>query len=283
MYINLTERIINMFPDYHLHSFFSSDCDEKIENIISSAQKKGLTSICITDHYDMDFPPLPDNPDMTFDLDTDEYFKYMSDIRTKHIDDFDLRIGVELGVMEETCEKLNNYCAFHKEIDFFIASSHLVDGLDPYYPEYFEGKSDLQAYYRYFETILYNVKNFKGYNVYGHLDYILRYGKNKADNFNILDYKNLFEEIFKQIIYDGKGIEINTGSLYRGLNFAHPHIDILKIYKALGGEIITIGSDAHDASHIGYGFDVAKELLLDNGFKYYCTFKHQKETYNVID
>ena len=272
-----------MFPDYHLHSFFSSDCDEKIENIISSAKNKGLKSICITDHYDMDFPPLPDNPDMTFDLDTDEYFNYMSDIRTKHMDDFDLRIGVELGVMEETCEKLNNYCSVHKEIDFFIASSHLVDGLDPYYPEYFEGKSDLQAYYRYFETILYNVKHFKGYNVYGHLDYILRYGKNKANNFYISDYKNLFEEIFKQIIYDGKGIEINTGSLYRGLDFAHPHIDILKMYKHLGGEIITIGSDAHDASHVGYGFDIAKNLLLDNGFKYYCTFKHQKETYNVID
>lgn len=271
-----------MFPDYHLHSFFSSDCDAKIDDIITNAKENGLSSICITDHYDMDFPVLPQEPNMTFDLDATKYYDFMSGVRDKYRDNFDFRIGVELGVMEETCDKLNIYTNNHPEFDFFIASSHLVDGLDPYYPEYFEGKTDVQAYYRYFETILYNVKHFKGYNVYGHMDYILRYGKNKADNFNIKDYSDLFEEIFKTIVYDGKGIEINTGSLYRGLDFPHPHKDILKMYKAAGGEIITVGSDAHKPQYIGYGFDVAKDLLIANGFKYYCTFKNQKPEFQKI-
>jgi histidinol-phosphatase (PHP family) len=135
---------------------------------------------------------------------------------------------------------------------------------------------------RYFETILYNVKHFKSYNVYGHLDYILRYGRTKAEHFRISDYRDLFKEIFKTIVYDGKGIEINTAGLYHGLDFPHPHTDILRLYKEAGGEIITIGSDAHKVNFVGYGFDKAKETLQNHGFKYYCTFKNMKPEFIAI-
>jgi len=271
-----------MFPDYHLHSAFSSDSDADIYKIIESAKSKGLSSICITDHYDMDFPVFPDEPELTFDLDTDRYYSYMSKIKEEISDSFDLRIGVELGVMPEITEKLTNYVHSHPELDFIIASSHLVDGYDPYRPEYFIGKTDKEAYYRYFESILESIKSFTDFNVYGHLDYILRYGKSKANNFNILDYYDLFTEIFSILVSNGKGIEINTGSLYRGLDFPHPHTDILKMYKDAGGEIITVGSDAHTPEYVGYGFDIAKELLLAHGFKYYCTFEKQKPVFHNL-
>lgn len=271
-----------IFPDYHLHTEFSSDSNADIHEIIISARKKGMSSICITDHYDMDFPVRPEEPDMTFDLNTDEYYRLLSEIHCQYAPDFDLRIGVELGIMDSTVHKLDDYYNSHKELDFIIASSHVIDGLDPYYPEYFEGKTDVEAYRHYFESILYNVKNYKGYNVYGHLDYIMRYGKNKADNFKISDYSDLFQEIFKIIIADGKGIEINTGSLYKHMNFPHPHGDILRLYKEAGGEIITVGSDAHKPEFVGYGFDVAKDILLSHGFKYYCTFKKQVPTFIKI-
>lgn len=268
-----------IFPDYHLHSSFSTDSNADIRDIIKSAQEKGLTSICITDHYDMDFPTDPDEPDMTFYLDTDKYYEYMRGIRSEVKSFFDLRIGVELGIMPETISKLHDYVISHKELDFVIASTHLVDGYDPYRPEYFVGKSEYESYSRYFESILENIKIFKDFNVYGHLDYIMRYGKDKAQNFNISDYYDIFKEIFKILVHNGKGIEINTGSLYRGLDFPHPHIDILKIYKETGGEIITVGSDAHKPEHIGYGFEIAKDILKSLDFKYYCTFKNQNASY----
>lgn len=271
-----------VFPDYHLHTSFSSDSEADIHEIIDCAKAKGICSICITDHYDMDFPIFPDEPDMTFDLDTDAYYHYMSDIKKQLVPDFDLRIGVELGIMPETAKKLHDYVISHPELDFIIASSHLVDGYDPYRPEYFEGKTDIQAYYRYFDSILECIRSFLDFNVYGHLDYILRYGKHKAEHFNILDYHDLLREIFRILTENGKGIEINTGSLYRGLDFPHPHPDILRMYKDAGGEIITVGSDAHDPKYVGYGFELAKELLLKNGFKYYCTFKEQKPEFHKI-
>lgn len=271
-----------IFPDYHLHSEFSSDCNTSIQHIITSAKEKGITSICITDHYDMDFPVLPEAPDMRFDLDDKTYYDTLSKLRDTLLPNFDLRIGIELGVTKENIQKLISYTAERPEYDFFIASSHLVDNMDPYYPTYFEGQTEKQAYMRYFETILYNVTHFKGYNVYGHLDYILRYGPTKACNFKITDYYDIFKEIFKIIVYDGKGIEINTGSLYKDMTFPHPHKDILKMYKDAGGEIITVGSDAHYPQHIGYGFDIANKLLKEVGFNYYCTFSKQKPDFVPI-
>ena len=275
-----------IFPDYHLHSDFSSDGKSTMLNNIECAKANGLSSICITDHYDIDFPTLPDAPDIDFQLDTLAYFDYMNNLKCEISDSFDLRIGIELGLMPDSLDKNQKFVNDNSNLDFVIASTHVVDKLDPYYPAYFEDKTEQYAYQRYFEDILYNVSNYSQYDVYGHLDYILRYGPNKADNFesyfNSIDFKNLIEEILKEIISHNKGIEINTGSLYRGLSFPHPHKLILSLYKELGGEILTIGSDSHDGTHIGYGFDIARDLLLHTGFKYYSTFRNREYTFNTI-
>lgn len=271
-----------MFPDYHLHSEFSSDSEAKLYDIINAAKAKGMSSICITDHYDMDFPDLPEAPGMDFDLDVDHYYTTLTALQKELAPDFDLRIGVELGMMPTTLNKLKNYVKEHSFFDFIIASVHLVDGMDPYYPAYFEGKTEHEAFSRYFENILNFAQNYEDYDVCGHLDYIVRYGAHQADNYKPGDYADIFEPLMKTIVSKGKGIEINTGSLYKNLSFPHPHPDLLDMYKRAGGEIITIGSDAHKPEFIGYGFDVAKEYLIAHGFKYYCTFKDRKPTFHKI-
>lgn len=271
-----------IFPDYHLHSLFSSDSEADIHKIITKAKEKGMSSICITDHYDMDFPVNPDEPDMDFNLDIDNYYSYMSRIKDEYAGAFELRIGVELGVTSENTDKLNTFCKNHPELDFIIASTHLVDGMDPYYPEFFKDKSDREGYYRYFETILEGIRGFNNYNVYGHMDYIVRYGKKQSESFDIRDYYDILKEILRIIVSNGKGIEINTGSLYKGMTYPHPHIDILRMYKEAGGEIITVGSDAHKPEYVGYGFEVARDILLSLGFKYYCTFQKQKPEFEKL-
>ena len=292
-------------PDYHLHSEFSADCESDINEIIKAARAKGINSICFTDHNDLDFPKTPD--DCKFDLDIDNYIKTLSHLREENLgysfdvkdgvdvkDSFDVRIGVEQGVMPTTCERLNSYTSEHPGLDFVICSSHVVDGFDPYYTEYWyypDGtvKDAERLYQIYFEEMLYNVQHFHDYNVYGHIDYIFRYGptpgKVTAEIFKekyFPKYKDLFHEIMKTIIEDGKGIEINTGSLYRGMDYMHPHIEILKMYKELGGEILTFGSDAHDLEHIGYGFESAANIAESIDFKYYTTFKNMKPEFTPL-
>lgn len=271
-----------LFPDYHIHTSFSEDCDSDINDIISSAKAKGINSICITDHYDMDFPVLKEDPDIRFNLDIPSYIKTLRELKENLSPDFDLRIGIELGTMPYTLEKLTQYVKDNPYFDFIIASTHIVDDMDPYYPSFYEGRNVKDAYRRYFEDELYAVTNFDSFDVYGHLDYILRYGRDPENPFDPKDFMDIFEELFKQLISKGKGIELNTGGLYKGLNDTHPCKEYLKLYKELGGEIITVGSDAHDPKYIGYGFNIARDILLSADLKYYCTFNKRKPEFIKI-
>ena len=270
-----------MIPDYHLHSSFSDDCDTDIYDMIRKAASLGMSSFCITDHYDKDYPVHPEDS-CTFDLDIPHYLSEMQQVKHKVSNYFDLKIGIELGVMPETADTLAGFGKKHPELDFIIASSHIVCMEDPYYPSFYEGRTEKEAYRSYFEAILENVSNFHDFDVYGHLDYCLRYGPNKAKCFNINDYLDIFEAVFQKIIPDGKGIEINTGSLYRGLDFPHPHRKILELYKEMGGEILTLGSDSHDIDHIGYAFPETAERLKETGFRFYCTYEKRKPLFHTL-
>lgn len=269
-----------MIPDYHLHTEFSGDCDTEVKSLVDKAISLGMKEICITDHNDLDFPELPDEVD--FNLDIERYIPYLKKIREEFKDKIDIKIGVEQGVMPSTCEKLSSFSDKYKDLDFIICSSHFVDGMDPYYPEFFEKYSEKEGYEKYFETILYNTEHFNDFNVYGHLDYILRYGPTKARNFDPKEYLVIFEQIFKNLIYKGKGVEINTGSLTRGLDFAHPNVELLKLYKEMGGEMITFGSDSHKLDTLGYNFNEESIRLKELGFKYYCTFKNMKPIFHNL-
>lgn len=67
------------------------------------------------------------------------------------------------------------------------------------------------------------------------------------------------------------------------MTYAHPHPEILKLYKELGGEIITIGSDAHVPKYIGYDFETyARDILTATGFHYYCTFEQMKPVFHKL-
>ena len=89
-------------------------------------------------------------------------------------------------------------------------------------------------------------------------------------------FSEIIDEILKKIISRNKGIELNTGGTYKGMINTNPHPDIVRRYRELGGEVITVGSDAHTADKIGYGFDAAREILIDAGFSYYAVFKDRK-------
>ena len=272
------------FPDYHLHSHFSTDSEAELHAIIESAKEKGITEICLTDHHDIDFPlAYSYEPGvMAFQLDLPTYKETISSLKEELAPDFTLRLGVELGVMPSTTKKAKAFVSANSDLDFVICSTHIVDGIDPYFPEYYEGKTDSEGFRRYFEVILETVKDFTDFDCYGHLDYIVRYGRNKNRDFSFPDYRDIFEAIFKIIIPAGRGIEINTASLYHDMDVPHPASGILMLYKEMGGEIITVGSDAHTPDKVGYGFDVARDFLLSHGFTHYCTFNHRIPEFHKI-
>ena len=90
------------------------------------------------------------------------------------------------------------------------------------------------------------------------------------------------DEILKTLVEQGKGLELNTAGLKYGLPFAHPHPDILKRYRELGGEIITIGADGHKPEHIAYDFEKVNAILRECGFTYYAEFRKRKPVFKHL-
>ncbi len=266
-----------MLSDFHLHSHFSGDCQVPIEDMIQSAINKRVNRLCLTDHHDLDFP----HPTINFELDLESYDAFFKEAKEVYKDKIELLMGIELGMQPHLHKTLSEIVSKYP-FDFVIASNHLSHGIDVYDKIYFQERSQYKGYLDYFEDMLENVKGYTDYDVYGHLDYVIRYGDfpNKKLAYN--DFKDLLDEILRQIIKSGKGIEVNTSGYKYGLDSPHPSREIIQHYKDLGGEIITLGSDAHMPGNICSNFDSAKNLLKEIGFKYVCTFVNRSPDFHPL-
>lgn len=259
--------------DFHLHSNFSSDSTASMESMIQQAIQLNLSEICFTEHLDIDYPENAEGLDFLLDLPA--YQSSLFSLKEKYKSNIKILCGIELGLTPTTYEK--NKAFIHGEFfDFIIGSTHIVHNMDPYEPEYFLEYPGKEGMKEYFLSILYNLDKFSDFDVYGHLDYVIRYCKDKNFTFRYLDYSDILDEILKKIIDLGKGIEANSAGYKHGLGRPNPHPDILKRYHELGGEILTIGSDAHKPSHMAYDFKELPALLTSLGFRYYTIFEKRK-------
>lgn len=260
-----------VISDYHWHSSFSGDSQAPMEEMIRRGIQLGLKKLCITEHYDEDYPYTDG---LSFDLDIESYYKTYLEMKEKYQENIDLYFGIELGLQPHLADFHRDYVKSHP-FDFIIGSSHLVHRQDPYYDSYYEGKTEEEAYLEYFQSILENLEVFSDIDVYGHIDYVVRYGPNKNKYYSYEKYQDILDKILKTLIQKGIGIECNTGGIKYGLGHPNPCEEVLTRYRQLGGEILTIGSDAHEPKHLGYAFSKLPELLKACGFSYYTVFKNR--------
>lgn len=264
-----------IISDCHLHSSFSSDSNTPLEEMVKKGISLGLKSMCMTEHLDFDYPENSEGLD--FLLDFDAYKKTLFSLKEKYATKIELLFGIEMGLMDYLGDRYKEVSDSYP-FDFIIGSSHLVKGVDPYEPEYFQTHGTSKGMQLYFESILSNINGCSclDYQVYGHLDYAIRYAPEKNKSFQFHDYQEIIEAILKALIRKDKGIEVNTAGFRQGLGQPNPHLDILKFYRELGGEILTIGSDAHKPEDMSYSFQSLSELLKEAGFSHYTLFRNKK-------
>ena len=243
-------------------------------DMIKRAITLGLDTLCFTEHMDMDYPVSADTPKDMFTLNAPAYREKFSELSRAFKGKITLRWGVEMGLQPHIADEISDYVSSYP-FDFVIGSSHLTHGQDLYYPEFYAGRPEEEAYREYFESILENLEVCNSFDVYGHIDYAVRYGPNQNKYYTYEKYADVLEAILKKLLDMGKGIEINTKGLQVGLKEPNPSLAILKRYRELGGEVITCGSDAHSPEYIAYEFERATEILKSCGFKYYCVFKER--------
>ena len=274
--------------DCHLHTSFSGDSTAPMEQMIEQAIRLGLSRLCFTEHLDWDYPaPKPqgadsageatrNGPQNPLSLDLPAYFKRFEELSAHYRSQIELRFGIELGMID------SGYAAYHTLLqrypfDFVIASSHLVDRLDPYYPEFWQSyrqkgnEAARLGVERYFASTLEHLIAYQNFDTYAHLDYIIRYAPGKR-SYSYAEYADSLDAILKRLIELEKALEVNTGGYKYGLGVPNPQPEVLRRYRELGGELITIGSDAHAPEHIAYDFAVCRELLSSLGFRYYAVY-----------
>lgn len=258
-----------MYYDYHMHSNFSGDSETDMEDMIKKSIELGVKEICFTDHVDYDIIS-----DVPFETDYNAYFSKLNYYADKYKNNIIIKKGIEMGVQSHILNQCSNDINKYP-FDFVICSLHAMNRVDLYNGTFFNNITQKQAYETYY-TELYNiVKNYKDYSVLGHLDLIKRYGGYNQELDDRL-FSDIIESILKEVIYSGKGIEINASCFRYGLKDLTPSSYILQMYKDLGGEIITTGSDSHIPSQVAFKFDYIYEKLQSFGFEYIAKFDNMK-------
>lgn len=255
-----------MLADYHIHTNYSDDSSVNMEDYIIQALKLGYRDICFTDHIDYGAP-------FCFYCDVENYKKDILYYQKKYENKINIKFGMEFGAQAHHKDYFQNIFNKH-DFDFIILSFHLIDDKDLWDRTFQKGKTQKEFNRLYYEEIYKTIQVYSDYSVLGHLDLIRRY-----DDFGELPYefnKEIIEEILLHVINSRKGIELNTSSFRYKLQDLMPSVDILKLYRSLGGKIITIGSDSHQLNHFGYKIPEMREFLKSLGYKYFTIFNKMK-------
>ena len=287
-----------MYADYHLHCEYSDDSNEPMENQIQEAITLGLDEMCFTDHVDYGIKRDWDDPEgiiirhaiehgkevdlVLANVNYPKYFEALNMYQKKYASSISIKKGLEFGIQSITVDAYEKlYASYQDDLDFILLSMHQVNNLEFWTQDFQKGKTQKEYNDEYYKEIYQTMQMFHHYSCLAHLDLMARYDENGIYPFE--NEKDIIAEILKYAIRDGKGIEINTSSWKYGLKDTQPSRAILKLYKDLGGKIITVGSDAHEtkylASHIKDAYAILKNEI---GINEICTFDHMQPIFHKI-
>ena len=265
--------------DNHNHSQFSFDGKRtSVEASARAAAEAGLGGICFTDHCDHYVPPMK----ASFENVVPEYFNVeeqqaeISRVQSLIGDRTRLLKGIEIGMYEECHEQIRKVLD-ENSFGQIIASVHYIEKTGPHYGGYYDGKDWKQAYGTYLETIYREMKWLEDFDIMGHYDYIVRYASYPVTSIRYRDFSDIFDEMFRYLIQEGKALEINTKSYegHRG-RMVEPDNDVLLRYREMGGEIVSLGSDSHEPSRVGAGFTRHAAFLKSLGFRWTAHYESRR-------
>lgn len=265
--------------DYHIHSNCSPDGCLTVAEMTRAAIERGLDEICMTDHVDpfhwRDRSPCTD-------FDWAGLKAQFDEAQALYGDRIAIKLGCELGDAPYDFARSEHLLSTAPELDFIIGSVHLAGEAQDWLDLYFI-RADGDAYYHaviesYLDE-LEKVARWGKCSVLGHLTLPLRYiNENYHRGLTFDAHRDHVAEILRIAIANGIGIECNTN---RG-NEPLPGPSILRLYRDLGGEIITLGSDAHSAESVGCAIALRQELLRECGFRCFTTFTKGRPEFRAL-
>lgn len=255
--------------DYHIHSI-SPDAGVPMESMCLAAVERGLEEIAFTDHYEFYAHGIHrEYFDRAY---LERYFRELRKVKQEFAGRLRIRCGVEMGQLhldrKEAFQIIRSY-----PFDFIIGSLHKIENVDLGAAD-FTGRTVpalAESYYRH----LLLLSEEGEFDCLGHLDLFKRYARRNGFPDYEEVYMPLIEEVLKNIIARGKGIEINTSGVRQGNTGCMPELSVLKLYRRLGGRILTIGSDAHRPEDVGADLDTALRLAVEAGFEELASYSRR--------
>lgn len=276
-----------MFVDYHVHTEFSDDSVYPMEQVVQDGIRLGLKELCFTDHVDYGVKDDWDSGkevvyrkgEPLANVDYPRYVEQIRRMQERYGDQITIRLGLEFGVQMHTIPQFESLYQRYP-FDFIILSVHQVEDKEFWTQDFQRGRTQKEYNERYYEEMLNLVNSYRHYSVLGHMDLIVRYDEQGIYPFDKV--KPYVEQILRQVIRDGKGIEFNTSFHRYGLSDTTPSREILKLYRDLGGRIITLGSDSHKPEHLGAYMQEGMKLLKSMGFREFCTYEQMEPVFHPL-
>ena len=265
--------------DSHVHSSNSPDASpDTVEMIAASAREKGLAGVCITDHCDVNC-----YEEWGCGTCMEGSFRDVAAAKERfNRDGFFVGMGIELGQPNQALDKVAEVMAMGK-YDFVLGSLHNGDQYEDYH--YIDSRMDPWTITEnYYDTML-RTAQWGQFDAMAHMTLPLRYvkGRDEVVDFHLGPYEERIQEILRVLAQTGKGIEINTSGLRQQIQETMPTLPYLKRLRQLGGEIVTLGSDSHNAHDLAAGFAVAAQLLREAGFSHFAYFRDRKPVMVPLD
>lgn len=273
--------------DYHVHSTCSFDARNTMTDMSAAAYKRGISELCFTDHCDFDIPDTMQVGPETFSI-PEIQARQFAEAQEKAPPGLTLRLGLELGeANHDPARALKVYAT--QGYDCILGSLHnLLNREDFYYLKYESLEQCYRLYQLYLEELI-QLAAIPCFDVMAHIGYCLRYMIKQGFNAQLTLEQNgdRIDALLRTLIHAGRGIELNCADLVPGgranaLLLAFPSVPILRRYREMGGEIITVGSDAHTTRAAGLGIAEGYALLRENGFRYVTVFRRHKPEFIKI-
>ncbi len=261
--------------DSHIHSNNSFDGVNTVDEICKKAIELGRYAITITDHIEANLYYSDKEKYGDFSTLIPQSIKYIKEAQEKYKGKLKIYLGIEVGQPLQD-EKVTNEVLSLTKFDFALGSLHSINGYEDFYFLDYKKENIDNLLTLYFEE-LYQMAQKANISSLAHLTYPLRYivGNNNIQ-VDLNKYKTYIDEILKAMIKRDIALEINSSGLRQTIGEPLPSVNIIKLYKKLGGKYVTVGSDAHCIEDLSKGIITVYDLLVESGFSHYTLFEKQE-------
>ena len=264
-----------VLTDFHCHTRVSPDSTASLYDMAMAAYAAGVRYLCVTDHCDtVDWQTLRFYPPCRTVARRDR--EELAAVRDRLPADMHLRLGLELAELRFH-PALKDELAGAPGLDFILGSHHITAQLGDYHElRYADPAFCRRMWELYLDNLQWTAEQ-DYFDVMAHIGYVRRYAMAQGVDtaLTLAEHGEQVEHLLRTLIQNGRGIEINCSGLRDGCG-PFPSEEILRLYRSLGGEIVTAGSDAHRPADAGKCLAQGYDVLRACGFRYITVFTGRK-------